>query len=247
MMLPLVVATFVVAGLVKGVVGLGLPTVALGVLGLFVPPAQAAALMVFPSFVTNIWQMLRGPSLRALFARLWPMHVGLVLGTVWGPVSIATLDVRVASAGLGAALIVYSGLGLGSIRFAVAPRHQRWASPVVGLLTGAAAAGSGVFVFPMVPYLQGMGLRRDELVQALGLSFTLSTVALGWRLVQDGAISAGNFSLGAGVVAPLVASLVGMAIGQRMRGHLSESVFRRVFFVGLLLVGLHLILKAVVR
>lgn len=247
MTLALVVVTFVLAGLVKGVVGLGLPTVALGLLGLFMPPAKAAALMVFPSFVTNVWQMLRGPMLRVLLARLWPMHVGLIVGTIWGPVSIATLDVRVASAALGGALIVYAALGLGSIRFAVAPRHQGLASPLIGLATGVAAAATGVFVFPMVPYLQGMGLRRDELVQALGLSFTLSTAALAWRLGADGAIDPATFGLGTEVVAPLAAALAGMAAGQHLRGRLSETAFRRVFFVGLLLVGAYLALKALAR
>jgi uncharacterized membrane protein YfcA len=42
--LPLVVAalTFLVAGFVKGVIGLGLPTVSMGLLSLVMPPAKAA-------------------------------------------------------------------------------------------------------------------------------------------------------------------------------------------------------------
>ncbi|HEY0438739.1 MAG TPA: sulfite exporter TauE/SafE family protein, partial [Xanthobacteraceae bacterium] len=51
-----VAAAFVLAGLVKGVIGMGLPTVAMGLLGLAMPPAQAAALLLIPSFVTNVWQ-----------------------------------------------------------------------------------------------------------------------------------------------------------------------------------------------
>ena len=37
----LVVVTFILAGTVKGVIGLGLPTVAMGLLGLAMPPAHA--------------------------------------------------------------------------------------------------------------------------------------------------------------------------------------------------------------
>ena len=57
----LVTATFLLAGFVKGVVGLGLPTVAMGLLTLVLAPSQAAALLIVPSFVTNIWQLLAGP------------------------------------------------------------------------------------------------------------------------------------------------------------------------------------------
>src|SRR4051812_21534850 len=74
---------FLIAGLVKGVIGLGLPTVAIGLLGLVMPPAEAAALLVVPSLVTNIWQLAAGPSFMTLLLRLWPMLMGICIGT-WG-------------------------------------------------------------------------------------------------------------------------------------------------------------------
>ena len=76
---------FLVAGFVKGVVGLGLPTVAIGLLGLVMTPAEAAALLVLPTFVTNVWQLAAGPRLLALLQRLWPMLLGIAIGTLTGP------------------------------------------------------------------------------------------------------------------------------------------------------------------
>lgn len=238
-----IAATFVLAGLIKGVIGLGLPTIAMGLLGVFMPPAQAATLLIVPSLVTNVQQMLDGGALRSLLRRLWPMQVAVVIGTLWAPVSLATLDVRIASAGLGAALVVYAALGLASLRLAVSTSAQRWASPSVGLVTGVITAATGVFAIPAAPYLQGLGLTKDELVQALGLSFTVSTIALSMRLAWDGSLAWNATSIGWGMAMPLLAALLGMAIGQKLRGKLSEDVFRRVFFGGLLLIGLHLLFK----
>jgi uncharacterized membrane protein YfcA len=71
--LPILAATagaFLLAGLVKGVIGLGLPTVAIGLLGLLMTPAQAAAILVVPSLVTNIWQFVAGGELLALVRRM---------------------------------------------------------------------------------------------------------------------------------------------------------------------------------
>ena len=65
-----VVATFVVAGFVKGVTGMGLPTVAMGVLGTLMLPAQAAALLLLPSFVTNVWQLFAGPERAARWSNV---------------------------------------------------------------------------------------------------------------------------------------------------------------------------------
>src|SRR5688500_12206198 len=71
--LVLVTATFLLAGFVKGVVGLGLPTIAMGLLSLAVAPAEAAVLLIVPSLVTNVWQLVAGPRVGALLRRLWPM------------------------------------------------------------------------------------------------------------------------------------------------------------------------------
>src|SRR5471030_1098779 len=77
----LIAGTFILAGLVKGVSGLGLPTVAMGLLGLVMPPAQAAALLLVPSLVTNVWQLAAGPRLGAVLVRLRGMLLGICLGT----------------------------------------------------------------------------------------------------------------------------------------------------------------------
>ena len=70
--LPLVVATlsFLLAGFVKGVIGLGLPTVSMGLLSVVMPPAKAASLLIVPSFVTNVWQLAAGASFTRLAHRL---------------------------------------------------------------------------------------------------------------------------------------------------------------------------------
>jgi hypothetical protein len=96
-----------------------------------------------------------------------------------------------------------------------------------------------VFVIPAVPYLQAIGLDRDDLVQALGLSFTVSTVALALGLLRVDALQTG--SLWASLLA-LVPALVGMQVGQWLRQRIAGAMFRRVFFAGLALLGLTLAL-----
>ena len=80
----LVIGTFVLAGMVKGVIGLGLPTVAMGLLGLAMAPAQAAALLIIPATLTNLWQLAFGGHLPALLKRLWPMLLAIFAGTAAG-------------------------------------------------------------------------------------------------------------------------------------------------------------------
>lgn len=241
--LGVVIATFLLAGFVKGVVGLGLPTIAMGLLSVFLSPTQAAVLLLLPSLVTNLWQMSSGPNLASVLRRLWPLQVGVVLGTVLTPVGLTTLNPQYASMGLGLALVVYALSGLWGAGLRVPQAWRSWATPVVGLVTGGVTAATGVFVVPAVPYVQALGLRKEELVQALGLSFTVSTLALWWRLALDGVWSLSGTPLAWSMLLPLLAALLGMAGGQWLRGRLSELAFKRTFFVGMLLLGLYLLSK----
>ena len=194
----LVIGTFVLAGTVKGVIGLGLPTVAMGMLGLAMLPTQAAALLIIPSTVTNLWQLAFGGHLSALLKRLWPMllliFLGTGLGTLWLGMDGGHWVVRA----LGAALLVYALSGLFLPAFKLKPSTERWLGPLCGLITGVITSATGVFVIPAVPYLQALGLNRDQLVQALGLSFTVSTLALAAGLAWRGTLGGGGQCLAAG-------------------------------------------------
>src|ERR1700704_1137838 len=115
-LLILIAAAFLLAGFVKGVTGLGLPTVAMGLL----------AIVIVPAIVTNIWQTFVGPYLRDIIRRLWPLMAGTVAG-IWlnagmltGPYS------RYASAVLGVLLVIYSIIGLSKFKFHVAPCNEKW-------------------------------------------------------------------------------------------------------------------------
>jgi uncharacterized membrane protein YfcA len=243
MRVSVVATTFVVAGFVKGVTGMGLPTVAMGVLGTLMLPAQAAALLLLPSFVTNVWQLFAGPSVRALVKRLRLMMAGIVAGTVAAASFIAGGGGAWAVVGLGAALTLYAVAGLMAWRLSVPARHERWLSPAIGALTGLITGGTGVFVVPAVPYLQGLSLKKEDLVQALGLSFTVSTIALAIGLAREHAFAVGD--LGESLFA-VVPALIGMGIGQRVRGRISPETFRRWFFICLLGLGIQLLVRPLV-
>ncbi len=233
-------AAFLLAGFVKGVVGLGLPTVAIGLLGLVMAPAQAASLLVVPSLVTNLWQLFAGPAFLPLLRRLRTMLLGVCAGTAAGAGWFGAIGNGRAGAWLGAALIVYALFGLSARKFSVAARAERWLSPLTGFATGVVTAATGVFVLPAVPYLQALGLQKDELVQALGLSFTVSTVALALALMAQGAL---HPSVAGASAMALLPALAGMFAGQWMRNRISAETFRTYFFAGLFVLGMHLALR----
>ncbi len=228
---------FILAGLVKGTLGLGLPTVAVGILGLFMPPAQAAALLIVPTLATNLWQLATGPKLGEIVRRLWPLLVGTVAGTWTAAAIFADAPVKLATAALGAALLIYATIGLLKLPMRLPAAAEVWAGPLAGFTTGIMGGISGNFAVPAVPYFGALELPRDELVQTLGLFFTVSSLALGAALAWHGVFST---SIGVYSVAALIPAFIGMGLGGWLRSRIEPATFRKIFFVGLLCVGAQL-------
>ena len=241
-LLALVAAVFVLAGFVKGVICLGLPTITMGLLSVVMVPVQAAALLVVPSLVTNLWQ-IGGPGLAALLRRMATMLIGVCVGVAVGAGWLTGTGAAShwASGGLGLALIVYAALGLMHWHPRVAPWHEWWLGPLVGVATGLVTAATGVFVIPAVPYLQALGMEKEELVRALGISFLVSTIALALSLGQGGALEPATLLASLVAVAP---ALAGMMVGQWLRLRVSAATFKKIFLIGLLLLGVYLAIRA---
>ncbi len=232
---------FALAGLVKGVMGQGLPTIAVGVLSLIMSPGEATALLLLPALITNIWQGLAGSSFRPLIQRLWPTllasAVGTWVATALGLGLLTPEAAELARKALGIALIAYGILGISRIQLQVPPHAEPWLGPVMGAANGAVSTATGVFMVPVIPYIQSLGLSRDDLVQAQGMSFTVSTLALSIVLIANGTLNVTNAT---GSLVAVFIALVGMAVGQWVRQLVHPEIFRFLFFIGMLALGTHL-------
>jgi len=235
---------FLLAGFVKGTLGLGLPTVAMGLLATTMAPGQAIAIVIVPAIVTNIWQTFVGPYLRDILKRLWPLMLGTVAG-IW--INAGLLTGPYAAYGtvvLGVLLVIYAIVGLSRFSFKVARRDEKWIGGIVGVITGLISAATGVQVIPSMPFMQAIGMEKDELVQALGVFFTTATVALAFNLTASGLLTAATALPGAVAMA---ASFTGMFIGQAVRTRMQPEVFRRWFLISMILLGIYLAGSALLK
>jgi len=232
---------FLFAGFIKGAVGVGLPTVVMGILSIVMPPAQAASLMIIPAIGTNIWQMAAGPALGRLLRRFATMIVGIFIGT-FSTITLMTKSSAFAGAALGALLAAYGAFGLFGRPFHVQPKTERWLSPVIGLITGSLSGATGVFVIPTVPYLTSLRMDPEELVQSIGISAFVCPLALGVALAFMGQYRS---DAAIGAFAAVVPALAGMYVGQKLRRRMPARVFMRWFFAALIALGVYMFARSV--
>ncbi len=243
-LLILVAVAFLLAGFVKGALGLGLPTVSMGLLAVSMPPSQAIAIVIVPAIVTNIWQTFGGPYLRDILRRLWPLLIGTAAGIWLNGGALTGPYARYTAIGLGLLLAINAVIGLSKFNFTVAPANEGWLGGIVGLITGMISAATGVQVIPSVPFLQAIGMEKEELIQALGVFFTVATLALGFNLTTEGLLTSATALPGA---VAMVGSFAGMFVGQAVRARLRPDLFRFWFQIWMILLGTYLAGSALLK
>jgi uncharacterized membrane protein YfcA len=229
-------SVFLLAGTVKGLVGLGLPTITIALTSLVLPLTESIALIALPTIFTNVWQAAIGGQFRIIARRQWPLIVPLAITlylTMW---LVGQKGPNWAFLVLAAVLIVYSGLGLLRIRLHIHADLERPLAPVVGVVSGFVAGLVGVPIIPLMPYLQGLDIKPSELVQTLGVVLCATSLTLTASLLFFGLLDGPRAIVSAVAVVP---ALAGMWVGQQIRLRLSVEQFRLAVFWALLLTGVY--------
>ena len=236
-----IIATFMLAGTVKGVIGLGLPSISLGILTIVTDLPSAMVLLLVPSFVTNIWQALGGGNIRAILLRTWPFLLMATLAVLLGATALSRVDHHMLAVLLGTLLVAYAAVNLSGYRLSLTTEQELWAGPLFGTINGILSGMTGSSVVPGVMFLQAIGLSRDALIQAMGMLFAASNLALAVALKGNNLLTV---ELGAMSFAALIPTAIGMVFGRKIRQGLSEQRFQRLFFAGILLLGAYIIIHA---
>jgi hypothetical protein len=239
--LLLVFASFLVGGLAKGTVGLGLPLVAVTVLALPLGLREAIAVVLIPGVLTNIWQAFAGPYFRALLKRLWSFMLMCIIGTWLGANILSFASQEVLMTVLGTLIGLYALFSLSRPQISPPGRAEAVLAPLAGGLAGVFYGMSSIFLVPGIIFLQALGLKKDEMVQALGMVFILLNVSLLSALLEKGLYSLDTAILS---LFALIPASIGVYLGQRIRNRISEELFRKVFFIALLIMGIYFVTSA---
>lgn len=240
-LLLLIFASFVIAGFVKGVIGLGLPSVSLALLTATIGLKPAMAVLILPALFTNIFQGLSGGAFTEIIKRTWMFVAAAFLCTWIGAGILAGTDSPLLAALLGVLIATYAVLSLTTPKFTVSQKWERPLNPVIGGIAGIVTGLTGSFVVPGVMYLQALNFPKDKFIQSMGIIFTMATLSLGIGLGGHGLMTVDLVMLSGFALIP---SFIGMHIGIKVRNRLDEVKFRKVFFVALLILGAYIVVRS---
>lgn len=239
----LVICAFLTAGVVKGIIGMGLPTTAIAIMTLAIDPRQAIGLILIPMVITNGWQVYRSGGILAALRRYLPMELTLIAGVAITVVLSRNAPDHLLFGSLGIAVLCFVAVNIIGRPPAIPVRHDRTAQVLTGVVAGVLGGFTSVWAPPMAIYLAARQVPKDEFVRASGLLIFLGSLPLtaGYALQGNLPLPAAGLSL-----VLLVPALLGFSAGERLRHNLSETRFRKVMLAAFLLMGLNLLRRAFV-
>ena len=227
-------SAILLAGLLKGIIGVGFQTVGIAFLTVITNLPNAISLLLIPSLVTNLWQAGAGGKLFTILIRLWPLIITACMMVWFGSIALTSVSLSYLSALLGVLLIIYSTFSLFGLRFEVKTKNEWWLAPFIGLINGLLTGMTGIFVVPCVFYFQAIGFRKDTLIQSMGVLFTALTLMLIVSLKTKNILTLELSGWSAFAIFP---AIIGVFVGQLIRKRISEEVFKKIFFLCLILLG----------
>ena len=236
------VAVYLVAGLVKGTIGLGLPTAAVSLMAMIAPTRTAIALAIVPMVLLNAWQIHRSGRVRDTWRRFRRLALTMSIGIALVSLLAARVPVSVITLALGGAITLFALTGLLGTVPRLPERLDPLAQAVAGASAGALGGLAGIWAPPIVMYLSAIRVDKDTFVRASGLLLALGSVVLAVSYAVNGLLDGRQASLGLVLVVP---ALIGYSIGERVRARLDGDVFRRTVLLFFLIMGLNFVRRGV--
>ncbi len=241
LLLTYIFLSYLAAGFIKGFSGLGFSTVCVGIMASFLELTTAIPLVVVPSIVSCLLVMIEAGHFRQAFKRFLPMYVATLPGLVCGMWLLVGAEGNLAKAALGIVLVLYGIWGLMNPNFTLSTRTASLMRVPTGFLTGTIHGLTGAAVIPVAPYLLSLGLKNELFIQAVNISFVMSSLVIIAGLGSTGYVSISL--LGVSIVGILPVAIA-VKLGAGLRKKASDKQFRIAVLVVLVGLGISLVASA---
>lgn len=231
---------FLLAGLVKGMSGIGYSTTALPILTLGIGIETAMPLVLLPSMSSNVMVMVSAGHFRSCLARFWPLYAAMLPGLVLGLFALSRVDKNIAETALGGVILAYAAYALARPAMSLPAHLHNMLMAPTGFFNGLVNGLTGSQMMPLLPYMMSLKLIPDEFVQATNIGFTMSSLVMLAGLAGIGYL---DFDILIVSIAGLVPAFAGVRIGSAIRSRLPANAFRILVLIVLACLALSLIVR----
>lgn len=233
---------FLFAGTVKGVLGIGLPTISISMLAQFADPRVAIAMLLLPALVTNVWQIYRGGQILRSVRMLWPFVTTMAVVMFFSSLFAARAPTQLLVAGIGIMVVLWTLTSLIRTPPQVPAHLLRPVQIFGGFMAGLFGGLTAIWSPPMVMYLLSIRCDKEDFVRFTGFIIICGTVPLTLGYIANGLLDKTHALASASMIIP---TFLGFTIGEFLRKFLGGKQFHTVVLVVFCLMGVNLIRRAI--
>ncbi len=240
--LGLIVLSYIIGNMVKGVTGFGAILVAVPLMSMLVEPAIAVALTAVSVVASNIWQLWDSGNARFAVKEFWKVLVFLFPASIVGARFLAVVDPNIMSGVIGAMVVLFCVTQMFPARPQITEKQRKYADPIVGLTAGLTGGASIMSGSVLVAYLIAIDLKKDQFVAAIALLYLVNTIPIYVTLSFFNQFDLATLIVSACLIVP---AILGLVLGRNLRNKISQKAFERAVVGLLFVIGCLLIHRAV--
>ena len=234
-------AAFVLGGLVKGTLGVGLPLLAVPLMSMVIPSPRAIGMVAVPVLLSNLWQMIDGQRIVQGWSRFWPLIGMQLISTILTVRFTLSLNEHEMNQMVAASMLLAVFLMVLKPTFEVAPQREKKASALVGLLSGLLGGVSSLTGPVIITYLMALKLSREEFIGCISIIYLSSGLPLYAAMLYYGRMDFVDLSYSTMALVPMA---LGLYLGKMIRNKMSENRFRLILYTYLVLMSIVLFARS---
>ncbi len=231
---------YLLAGILKGTIGIGFPTAVIAFMAIFVDVRTAILLAIIPMIVTNLWQVYRSEQFLITVKEVWPLALTMVVFLAIFSRMSSGFPIPTLSLFVGICIVVFAASSLWFDPPALSPRYKLPVQLLTGFLAGIMGGIAAIWAPPLVIYLSATRAQKEEFVATVGFLLLIGSMTLLITFWQSGAVTLSHAKLSTLLVVP---GILGFMIGEKIRGHVNNDTFRKLMLWFFLLMGLNLLYR----
>ena len=227
---------FLISGIVKGFLGIGLPAAAMALLTLVIPPAHAISLLVIPILFTNVTQFSRAKHRLESVKAYWIFAIAIIISIFLTSLFLSKYPNGLLTISIGIAMVIVSLNGLIGIKLLIS-ENRLW-QVGFGVLSGVLGGLSSIWSPTVAIYLIARNVDKERFISGTGFLFLAGAVPLAFGLIFGGILTK---EAALQSIFGLVFVLIGFRIGEVLRKQISQNWFEKAVLFAFLLMGIRLI------
>jgi len=237
-----IIIIFFAGGIVKGLIGVGLPTVTLTFLSFVFDIKEAISIILIPVIITNLYQMINGKYLKQIINDTKVFQISALIFIFPGFYFLLIFKSNTVLIILALILIYNSALGLIKYEIKFKNFKSNYYQLSIGSLTGIVTGITGIYTMPFIFLIQSLKYKKNKIIQLMGLTFFIFSSAQFLLFSLSDLINTKVLILSSVACVPI---FLGVYLGTHLRENISETLFKLLFNLMLIFMGFLLIIKTI--